>query len=137
MRGALLLFLLTILVPLGAQPAPLLAEALSAASGRQATIARKLRDYPSAAFGPAERRDLTRLLSREDLGGRKDYVLLAGFLGEVGAVEAVAASAPASPVKQAVNLARVRGGDAAKRAARRGRDTGICNYPQIMAFGFS
>jgi len=115
MRQTFLLLLLSIVGLLQAQPGPLLTEALSATTGRQAEIARELKRFPREAFGTDTGKQLSQLLNKELLGGKKDYILLAGFLGESGLVEELAIQSPPSGLKQAINLARVRTGNEAKR----------------------
>jgi len=116
MRQILFLILLLAVGLVFAQPGPLLSEALRASSARQAKIAQELKSFPREAFGPEVGNQLRRLINDDRAGGRKDYILLAGFLGEAATVEELAAKSPPTNLKQVINLARVRTGDAAKRA---------------------
>lgn len=116
MRQTFLLILLVTVGLLRGQPANLLSEAQTAATGRQAEIARELKAFPRQAFTSAAEAQLDRLLSKELLGGKKDYILLAGFLGASTPVDALARQSLSSAEKQAINLARVRMGNDAKRA---------------------
>jgi hypothetical protein len=126
MRKTIFLFFLAATGLLQAQPAVLLTEALTAVPGRQAKIARELKEFPLEAFNSQTAGQLSQLLSTGLVGGKKDYILLAGFLGESGLVEGLAAQSPSSKLKQAINLARVRTGNAAKRANLL---KNIANYP--------
>lgn len=115
MRQILLLITLAVVGFLQAQPASLLAEALTATTGRQAKIARELKTFPREAFPSATESQLKRLLSNE-VGGKKDYILLAGFMGKNALLDDLVGQSLTSAEKQALNLARVRVGNDLKRA---------------------
>jgi len=117
MRLFFIIIILWFSPQLVAQVDDLLREAESAGMARQAEIARQLRDYELEDFSSAATKAVVRLAEQSNTGGRADYVLLLGFLGEAAAIGRIAAEAEKTdPLKRAVNLARVRSGDADRRA---------------------
>ena len=111
------LALLFFAVGLGAQPELLLVEALSANPARQVRIAGELQQYNHSDFGPAAAEHLGHLLDLERLPAREEYILLAGFLGRSDLLERLPEPARnTKSVRQSINLARVRAGNAERAA---------------------
>lgn len=102
---------------LAAQVDELVQEAENATMTRQAEIAQQLQEYELDKFSSDARNTLVRLAERPNTGGRADYVLLLGFLGETASIGRIATEKEKTdPLKRAINLARVRSGDADRRA---------------------
>ncbi len=99
-----------------AQVDALVMEAEGATKARQAEIALKLKGFELERFPPSTRVMLARLAENPETGGRADYVLLLGFLGEISSVGRIASEqGKTDPLKRAVNLAKVRTGDTSRR----------------------
>lgn len=111
----LLCFLFLFASYLNGQTEALLEEALSATVERQSEIALELQKYPLASFSTGAPLKMGRLVTRNTVGGRKDYILLLGFLGSESTLLSLKGVPELSPFSQAINLALVRAGNAEKQ----------------------
>lgn len=95
-----------------AQVEALANEAESASMARQAEIALKLQAYELEDFSSSSRNAVARLAERQETGGRANYVLLLGFLGDKATISRIASEeGKTKQLKRAISLAKVRMGD--------------------------
>lgn len=112
----LFLFLLVIYTScLYGQTDELLKEALTAPIARQTEIALELQKHSRADFDGSAAQKIEQMLSQEALGGRKEYILLLGFLGEERRLLSLKDIPALRPFSQSINLALVRAGNKNKQ----------------------
>lgn len=99
-----------------AQVDALTSEATTASTARQAEISLRLRDYRLDDFSSADRNAIIRLSEGKKTGGRANYVLLLGYLGETDAIGRISTEENKSDqLKRAISLAKVRTGNESRR----------------------